>query len=282
MTIQGKFDKYDLGIALRKKGKFGNTFTGTNNSNGEKVIIKSITSSNAIAIKRFSREVEINIDHPNLSKTIEYFKIEDDHYLIREFIPGTDLKTYSQKRKPHVTFFIQCGIQIANALAALHEEDIIHRDVRPANIIVSEDGDNFKLIDLGLTKLPTDDPKERSPFAMIYSPPEQIMNCGEVVNVTSDIYALGVSLYECMTGEIPFQHDHPEMMMQIMINVPLQPNKRVPKELFEIILKATSKHKFPLPPNRYKRSEVLKMMLKGQEGRYQNVAELRADLEMLL
>lgn len=287
MNIQGRNDEYTFdpnssSDTLRADGKFGSTYIATKVSDESKVIIKKFNSSNIVAIKRFSREAEINIEHPNLVKTIDYFNIDDDHYLIREFIPGTDLGTYSQKKKLPVEFFVQCGIQIAHALSALHEQGVIHRDVRPANIIVSEDGKQFKLIDLGLAKLATDDPNDKTPFAMIYSPPEQVMNCGEAVNETSDLYALGISLYECITGEIPFYHDHPEMMIQLMINMPLKSNKKIPKKLFEIISKASSKCKFSLPPSRIKRSEMIAMTLKGQEGRHQSAEELIMDLSKLV
>jgi eukaryotic-like serine/threonine-protein kinase len=112
----------------------------------------------------------------------------------------------------------------------------------------------------------------------LFTPPEQVMNCGEAVNATSDLYSLGVTLYECLTGKIPFRHQNPEMVMQLMINIPLEKDKRIPDALWKVIAKATSKHRFPLPPNKYKKEELVKLMLKGQEQRYASAHEMGVDL----
>ena len=289
MILKSPNDSYVLDpakaeLVLRSNGKFGSTYLGKRVSDSITVVIKKLNPALAGEVKaltRFKRESALKLDHPGLVKVFEYFIFENDHYLVREFFPGTDLRALPGKRKLNAREIVEAAIKVCDALSYIHQFGIVHRDIRPANIIVG-DGGVIKLIDLGLAKFPGDDPSEKNPFALIYSPPEQVMNCSEAVNPTSDIYALAISIYECITGKIPFQHGNPEMMMQLMLNMPLEKDRKVPAALLEVLARASSKYHFPLPPNKYKRSELVELMLKGQETRYKTAMEFGAALKEVL
>jgi serine/threonine-protein kinase len=285
MILKGQSDSYsfdpsDKGSLLRANGKFGSTYTGKRNSDGQKVVIKQLNPALAgdeKAVKRFMREAVLEIGHPGLARGLDYIRQGNAHFLAREFFAGSGLPSYLHKFKADTQALLDVTIKTCGALAALHEKGIIHCDIRPSNILVGDDM-QVKLIDLGLAFFPGDPPAERSPFALIYSPPEQVMNCGEAVNSSSDIYSLAVTLYECLSGNVPFQHENPEMMMQLMINMPLQPHRRIPDPVFQVLLKATAKYKFPLPPNKYRKDDLVKLMRAGQENRYFSAGMFAHDL----
>jgi serine/threonine protein kinase len=293
MILQGKTGSYsfnpsDKSSVLRANGKFGSTYIGNRESDGMKVVIKQLNpglKSDSKAVERFICEGRLDDRIPGLLKIFEWFEQEGEYYLVREYFEGTDLRSFAQTRPIKLDEVIKIFVHVCMTLDGLHLLGVIHRDVRPANILVGNmdefgemDGQGVRLIDLGLARFPDHDKNEKSPFALIYSPPEQVMNCGAAVNATSDLYSLGVTLYECIAGKVPFQHQNPEMMMQLMINMPLERDKKIPGALWEVIAKATSKYKFPLPPNKYKKEELVKLMLKGQEGRYHAAREMGADL----
>ena len=289
MILKSPLDSYLIDpakaeLVLRSNGKFGSTYLGKRVSDNIAVVIKKMNPALADEVKavtRFRRESVLKLDHPGLVKVFEYFIFENDHYVVREFFPGTDLRAFCARRKPGAREVAEIGVKVCEALSYIHQFGIVHRDIRPANIIVG-DSALVKLIDLGLAKFPGDDPSERNPFALIYSPPEQVMNCNAAVNPASDVYSLAISIYECITGKIPFQHSNPEMMMQLMLNMPLEKDRKIPAALFDILIKASSKYRFPLPPNKYSKKELVDLMLKGQEGRYGTAKELGTALEGVL
>ena len=135
------------------------------------------------------------------------------------------------------------------------------------------------LIDLGLAKIEKEiNSTCKVPFSLIYSPPEQVLNHNELVNASSDIYALGITLYELLTNEKPFESSHPEAIMRLQISSALPENRKIPTELFSILNKATAKHHFKLPPNKYHSEEIKKLLKSGQDARYQYVDGFRSDL----
>ena len=274
-SLKGKhsaytFDNEKKEDVLRDKGKFGNTYLGKD-ERGVEVVIKKLSTrlkKDEKAVKRFLRETEMPSSHPNIIKCLEAFEQSGDYYLVREYVEGKSLKEITADAK----FIVQCAIQVLNALEYLHKQNIVHRDVRPNNIIVN--GDNVTLIDLGLAKTATDE-NEKSPFSLIYSSPEQMLNFNELVNASSDLYSLAITIYECIACKAPFSHSNPQMLMQMMINKPLEPNKKIPKDLFEILLKAASKSSLPKPPRRCTRKEIVEFIEKGQALRYQNATEFQ-------
>ena len=173
----------------------------------------------------------------------------------------------------------------------MHDKGIYHCDLRPQNILLYYDTNNkidltypeVYLLDLGLAKTDAENASiTTSPFALIYSPPEQLLNHYELVNCSSDLYSLGITLYECITGVIPFTDENPELVMHLQLNAPLDENKKIPNPLFEVLKKATSKHKFTLPPNKIDSRELHEKLLLGQMERYHDANEFRYALTRVL
>ena len=281
MQLSGKYDTYafDPGKSadvLRAKGKFGTSYLARN-SKGQRVVVKMLAPAlkrDENAVRRFLGELRVPSDHPGLVKCIEAFRSGEDLYLVREYAEGRPL----HENRTDVKGLIAIASKVLDALDYLHRQGVVHRDIRPQNVIVN--GETVKLIDLGLAKIESEE-NERTPFSLIYSPPEQVLNCGEAVNATSDIYSLALTLYECMTGKQPFAHEHPEMLMHLMINQPLKPDKKIPQSLFSVLQKAAARHHFVKPPNKYPRGELVRLLRKGQNERYSTAADFKKALHGL-
>ena len=269
------FNPDDETSVIKHKGKFNSVYKGICLETRQTVIIKKLNENlhNSKNIEQFKREFLFNINHTNIVQTLAYIEHLDNHYIVREFADGVDLKTLSQQKKLTPSSIIIYILQILDALKSLHENEIIHCDIRPANIIVNKKTNEAKLIDLGLAKKKVD--TEKRPFALIYSPPEQLLKFSELINETSDLYSLGIVMYELLTAKIPFHHTNPELLMNLQLIQNLEPNKKIPEQLFNVIQKATSKYEFKLPPKYFKEEELLQHLSEALQQRFQNAMEMK-------
>lgn len=167
--------------------------------------------------------------------------------------------------------------QILDALESLHRNGIVHCDIRPANIIAEIETQKVKLIDLGLAKK-INDIKERRPYALIYSPPEQLLNRSELLDQTSDLYALGITMYELLTAEYPYYDSNPEFLMNLQLTQKVNPHKKIPQALFKVIEKATYKYPFTRPPQFFDYEEMNFLLASAQKNRYQSAKQMKDDL----
>src|SRR5690242_18636998 len=208
-----------------------------------------------VLYNRFLREAEIGaaMDHPSVMKVFT----DGEHsrmYMVMEWVEGRLLRTImSEKRKLPVERAVKITLGICDALSYIHSKGIVHRDLKPENIMV-DDQDNIKLIDFGIAGK---EGSRRLTFAKLsqvmgtpeYISPEQVK--GKRGDARSDIYALGVMLYEMLTGKAPFQGPNPfAIMNDRLLNNPIPPREIDPSispQLQEIIYRALERD----PKNRY-------------------------------
>ena len=289
------FDNEKPELVLKAAGKFSTVYLAYQLPEKEPVILKILNhdvAQQANGLKNFIKEASFAIHHNNIQKTLDYFSDGENHFLIKEYIPGATLATLiKSKKKYDWKFYTRCIIHLLPVIKTLHDKGIYHCDLRPQNILVAYDPHNkidisypeVYLLDLGLAKTDAENASIiSSPFALIYSPPEQLLNHYELVNTSSDLYSLGITLYECITGVTPFTDENPELMMHLQLNAPLDENKKIPPPLFEVLKKATSKHKFSLPPNKLEPAELREKLLLGQMERYHDANEFRYYLTKVL
>ena len=284
MIIKGnntyEFDDTKL-LGNRVKGKFSIVYSGKNLDTNKKVVIKRLNRNlleNIDAVQRFENEVAHRFNHKNLQKLIEAFKFENDHYIILEFIDGVDLKTFSKKNKKLLrrdySIVKTIFIDILTGLKVIHESGYVHGDIKPANIIISECNGDYKatIIDYGQSRESCKRIYMKDlPFSMLYSSPEQVLKANSIVNNKSDIYSVGITLYEVLTGKYPYYDSNPLKLMILQLNYNIQPHKFLPPDIYKIIRKATAKYIFPRPYRYYPKTEVYIMLVKGQNMRYENV-----------
>ncbi len=202
-------------------GGMGNVYKARHRVNGSVVAIKVMSSAStrsADNVKRFQREAEMvaRLNHPNIVRAIEAGSADGLHYFAMEFVTGVDLSNYLKQRGPiPYQQALQCVIQAAQGLDYAHAQGIVHRDIKPGNLFLCENG-TVKLLDMGLARL--NDPADAAATqahegltqtgqvmgTVDYMAPEQALNTRHA-DARADIYSLGCTLYRLITGSIPFE-----------------------------------------------------------------------------
>ncbi len=222
------------------------------------------TSSDSRIVERFRREARAvsALNHPNICTLHDVGEFEGRHFIVMEYVDGRALNLVLDGRPMATGELLELGIQIADAVEAAHAKGIIHRDIKPANIIVTERG-RAKILDFGIAKVAsapiagaepmsemntrTEAPRLTRPGAPVgtiaYMSPEQAR--GEDVDARTDVFSLGVVLYEMATGRLPFAGGTMATIFDAILNrEPVPANRvdaRVPAELGSIIEIALAK-----------------------------------------
>ena len=213
--------------------------------------------------KRVETQLYLYMKHPNIPKLVDFVDIRESGqmYIIMEFIKGISLEQYIYGEMgliPDVKA-LPIFLEILDTVAYLHRNDILHLDIKPNNVIIQPDG-HIKLIDLGIAARMSDASNSTGFGTPAYMPPEQTEKgvCGRY----TDIFALGVMLFEMLTGTLPFRgHDRQELRQKIKNDPPPLMSSFYPPiniELQYIVERALAKN----PGNRYKSCEEFANMIK--------------------
>ena len=240
-----------------------------------RVALKFLTqgvAADAIALRRFEREAQTAsaLNHPNICTIYEVEEYDRQPLIVMELLEGESLKERTRKGPIATEELLDFGIQISDALEAAQIKGIIHRDIKPGNIVIVGRG-RVKILDFGLAKmlsrpLVEDEIEEESlthegviPGTTAYMSPEQVK--GEEIDGRSDLFSLGVVLYELATGQRPFAKKNRVLTMDAILHAqpptPSTLNSQLPAGLDTIICRALEK---------------------DRERRYQHAADLRSDL----
>lgn len=204
--------------------------------------------------RRFENEIAATaeLNNPHIVQIYDFGEEDEDHYLVSEFVDGMDLKHYIETHKPiPLTRVVEIMENIASGVVEAHAHGIIHRDLKPQNVLISKEG-QAKITDFGIAQVETSLGLTQTNTAIgsvHYMSPEQVK--GRPATVRSDIYALGIMLYELLIGRVPFDGETPvAVAVQHTQNpIPLvrEVDPRIPQALENVIIKATAKN----PDQRY-------------------------------
>lgn len=214
-------------------------------------------------IGKFSKEARAaaRISHVNIANVYDVGNDGNIYYIVMEYVDGYTLKDIIKTKAPfNNQEVLGISIQIANALEVAHSNNIVHRDIKPQNILVTKDG-GIKVTDFGIARATTSNTITTETMGSVhYFSPEQAR--GGYVDFKSDIYSLGIIMYEMVTGKLPFDGEGVVQLAMKHINDPLpnirELNPKVSNSLEKIILKATTKN----ADNRYKSTRELNNDLK--------------------
>ncbi len=212
--MANRIGKYEI-LRTLGQGAMGEVYLATHPAIGREVAIKTIlpaASRGEDAEGRFRREAEAagRLNHPNLVTIFDFDKDQDRFYLVMEFVDGDDLENLIRSRGLSPSQFLEVLAQVCDGLSHAHRHGIIHRDVKPSNVRVMRDGRNFlaKVMDFGIARV-EDSSLTATGIVMgtvSYMAPEYIRE-GHA-SAQSDLFAVGVMLYEALTGRKPFSGDN--------------------------------------------------------------------------
>ncbi|MCK4773251.1 MAG: serine/threonine protein kinase, partial [Candidatus Krumholzibacteria bacterium] len=221
----------------------------------------------ADAKKRFILEAKSasSLDHSNICTIHDIDETPDGHmFIVMPYYKGETLGARIKRGSLEIGEAIDIAHQVATGLAKSHEKGIVHRDIKPGNILITDD-EQVKIVDFGLAKLAGHTKITRTGTTVgtvYYMSPQQAL--GEEVDARSDVFSLGVVLYELVTGHLPFKGDHQAAVLYGIINLEPPPlseyRKDIPEELEQIVRKA---------------------LAKDVERRHENASELKDELEAL-
>ena len=253
-------------------GGMGNVYLAEDTTLDRKVALKFLPQQftrDQDRLSRFEKEARAAsaLNHPNIITIYEVGEWNGAHFIATEYIEGETLRERMQRGALPLHEVLEIGIQTAGALSAAHNAGIIHRDIKPANIMVRADG-YIKILDFGIAKLSstTAHPDATDPGRVLgtvnYMSPEQAL--GQPVDVRTDIFSLGVVLYEMATGHRPFEGDSDAAIYDSILNktpLPLRDfDRKTPGELERVNGRALEKN---------------------PRHRYQHATDLRSDLKLL-
>jgi tetratricopeptide (TPR) repeat protein len=218
-------------------------------------------------VQRFTREAKlaIKLASPHIVRVLNYGSDRDIHYLVMEMVAGEDLKSVLQRRGslPYQEM-LHIAAQVARALCHANEHGIVHRDIKPENLMITPDG-TVKVLDFGIARARTLPSITQSGFigSPYYISPEQAM--GEAVDIRSDIYSLGIVMYEMLSSQLPFDASNPwSIISQHIANTPP--------------VLALSETDLPRPVE----DLVNKALAKDPADRFQTPSELLAAIEAVM
>lgn len=241
-------------------------------------VLKQEYSSDAKFVAKFRAEAQsvAGLSHPNIVNVYDVGEDNGLHYIVMELVEGITLKKFIEKKgKLDVKEAVGIGIQIAQGMEAAHNNHIIHRDIKPQNIIISKEG-KVKVTDFGIAKAATSNTITSNAMGSVhYISPEQAR--GGYSDEKSDIYSLGVTLYEMLSGKVPFEGESTVTVALAHIQdeaVPLQQiDPNIPLSLSKIVQKCMQKK----PDMRYMSSAALisdlKRSLSEPDGAYVNIVD---------
>ncbi len=241
---------------------------------GREVAVKQIRVGDGIPehrreefVKRFLQEAQVvgALNHPNIVSVFDMGETEDGPYIVMEFINGQNLfQIIAEKAPLRPEFVVRYFGQISQALDFAHQRGIVHRDIKPANLLLSEEGQG-KILDFGVARLEDSDLTRTGALVGTprYMSPEQIR--GEKLDRRSDIFSLGICLYECLTGNPPFAGQKPTTVIFKIVN-----DEHPPVRQFGIDISGPFEE------------VVDRALAKRPEDRYATCTELADDLRRLM
>jgi len=258
-TIAGRYQiKAELGA-----GGMATVYLAFDPTLNREVAIKRIhphRSGDENIMRRFEQEASAiaNLDHPNIITVFDFINDNGTYFMILQLVDGNTLEALLENKRLSLPRVIDITVSICDALAYAHQKGIIHRDIKPSNVMITRTGQSL-LMDFGIAKI-QDDPRLTSAGdslgTPLYMSPEQIR--GRAVDGRTDIYAMGVMLFEMVTGRRPFQATSRAEVKMKQVYDPL-PNLRrlapeLPDSLVAMIEKATAKE----PAHRFQTVEAMR------------------------
>lgn len=256
LQVKGQWYYYDPTSKPLGEGAMGIVYLGYNNSTNERIAVKYIRpafANNPLIRQRAKQEASLSFSHPNIVRMIglcEHPEGQGPLFVLSSYISGITLEYHVKNQLaslPHIDRVEKISREICSVLDALeylHSRGVVHRDIKPSNLML-ENGTTVKLMDLGIARM--NGGNKFSSYGFIgtpqYAAPEQILRdtIGAEINASTDLYSLGITFYEFLTGVNPMNSNVDSETLSNQVAKKLPYNKEIPNRLFKVICKATEK-----------------------------------------
>jgi HAMP domain-containing protein len=261
--------RYSIGDVLGEGGT-GVIYKAVDNELGEVIAIKTLrpglVAADPTALERLKSEIRLarRLSHRNVVRIHDFGELDGIHFITMELVNGTSITQLIQRQgRIPIAGTLSIARQLCRALQAAHEEGIIHRDIKPHNLMLQPDG-VLKVMDFGVARLVRRASAGLTQVGMVvgtpeYMAPEQLLD--EDVDVRADLYATGVVLYECLTGRRPVESDSVvTLIAKLLAEDPAPPttiNPDVPDELSSIVMRLLERDRAQRPPSALVLHEML-------------------------
>ena len=277
--------KFDPAQSLNLHGRFGSVFKGVDLTHGSRVVVKYYHArrGNQAAEFRFKAEALYAFGRPDIQDSLDFIDNWEGLFLIKRYIPG---KTLKETKTDKVSFAQWKAVlsALCDTLEFLHRKEIVHADIKPANILWPGTGNGEPalpvLIDFGLArwkKLTYTD----SLYSFIYSPPEQVLGFTELMGPASDLFALGTTVYESLTGEPPYGGAERTALEQAQLAAPLPPHDALPADWYALLAYLCEKPDFRQPYAQYSKEEQRRLVRESLERRPKGADEIKKRVSVL-
>ncbi len=259
------------------RGSMGAVYAGMDPKVGRAVAIKTLALSREFegtelkeARARFFREAETagRLKHRDI---VTIYDAGEEHglaYIAMEYLPGTDLQAHTQPdRLLPVAVVLRCMARVAEALHYAHSQGVVHRDIKPANVMVDLAADSVKVTDFGIARIAADASRTRTGLVLgspSFMSPEQM--AGQRVDGRSDLYSLGVMLFQLLTGRLPHQAETMSKLMFQIANETAPDVRSLRPELPELVAQIVSQAMGKRPENRFTDGHALAQALQRAES----------------
>jgi serine/threonine protein kinase len=263
--------------------KFSRVFKAIKKTTGEEVVLKTLTknSTNHIAQERLKAEATFSFSKQGLPNVLDYFESENEQILVKTFEKGIPLNTYLNRFKPKQRAFQLIPIieQLIPLFQFIHEQNIVHLDIKPSNILVDVEENQLavSLIDFGMAYRMHSNEQRSILFPLGYAAPECLLNQLELVDRRSDYFSFGISIWQCIEGKLPLLHANPSITTNLQLTHPLPEGVYLNKRQYQSLKKLTEKHAFALPPNKMNVYDVKIALEQARNSRYPDLTTFLND-----
>jgi serine/threonine protein kinase len=255
--------------------------------NEQNCVIKVLkkTNRNSNEQNRIRNEARFSFEIEGLPNVLDLVELEDYVILIRTFAPGVALPDFWKKvkRKDRIRTLKLLIDNLVPLFSELTRSKVLHLDIKPSNILITTKEDRIKvhIIDFGLARFQGDNVKSSTFFPLGYAAPELVLNQLELLDHRTDLFSLGILIWELFEGEIPLSHSNPLIMTNLQLNIPLPEGASIPSSLLALLQKMTNKYSFPRPPNQLETRYVCNKLMEAMDKRYSDLSDFRIDLNAI-
>ena len=283
-------EKYTILASLsnQKKRKFSEVYACEDGSSKEQFVLKQVMKNqhNKLEQERLRSEASFSFQKEGLPVICDIFEDENSIQVVKKYEAGIPLNEFLSDLTPRKRRAVlgQLLPLIADLLGSIHEQKILHLDIKPSNILVEKLENSYRvaLIDFGMALRMDQLVARKTLFPLGYAAPELVLNQLHCCDKTSDYFSLGITIWHCLTGKLPLYHSNPSVFTNLQINHPLPESSLIPKKPHELLAKLCAKYSFEIPPNQLSEREMIKRLDKAKKERYQDLMDFINDWNDML